>query len=137
VPSLAKARKIAGADGAPFPKIGFVNYVRILFHAMTGNAMGAARVLAKSKAFHVDVDPKDPDFAPINGVGVDDYAAINHDIWKDYQAKKFDEADRQAIIKRHNIDPAAFDASAKEWNDRIDRNGHVQMRYANTFVMMR
>lgn len=134
--TTAKRLRHAEPADADRSKLGFFLWVRVVFHALFGGARGAAKVLAKSKAFHVDIDPKDPDFAPVDGIGVDDYARINHDVWKRVKDAKSGAEEWAKVLADHRVDKAAYDAAAKVWNDRIDRNGHVQMRYANTFMAM-
>ena len=79
-----------------------------------------------------DIDPKDPDFAPVDGVDVDQYAHICKDIVD--VGQQADERKFEAILAEHKIERSAWTTIAETWNERVMRNPKVKMRYTATFL---
>ena len=79
-----------------------------------------------------EIDPDDPDFAPVDGVDVDQYAHICKDIVD--AGQQTDESKFTAILAEHKIERSAWTTIAETWNERVMRNPKVKMRYTATFL---
>jgi hypothetical protein len=78
------------------------------------------------------VDPNDPDFSPVEGVDIDQYAQICKEIVDGGQ--QTDEGKLKVILANHSIERSAWTPIADKWNQRIMRNPKVKMRYTATFL---
>jgi hypothetical protein len=79
-----------------------------------------------------EIDPNDPDFAPVDGVDIDQYAHICKDIVD--AGQQTDETKFKAILAEHKIERSAWTPIAETWNERVMRNPKVKMRYTATFL---
>ena len=79
-----------------------------------------------------EIDPSDPDFAPVDGVDVDEYAQICRSVVD--AGGQQDEAAFNRKIAEHGIDPEKWKAIAEAWNERVMRSEKVKLRYSRTFL---
>jgi hypothetical protein len=79
-----------------------------------------------------EIDPNDPDFAPVDGVGVDDYARICRAIVD--AGPGLDEAAMHAVVKAQGVEPAKWAHIGEVWNERVMRSNPVKLRYSAKFI---
>jgi hypothetical protein len=84
--------------------------------AQLGQAGGAAPVGAA---------PAGPDFEPIAGVALDQYAAVS----KGVAAYNYDQSKLVEIAASHGIPAPAWEAAFVGWNERIKRNPVVAKHF--------
>ena len=85
-------------------------------------AMQAQRGYAGGAA---SVDPVGPDFEPIAGVALDQFAAVS----KGVAAFNYDQSKLVEIAASHGIPALAWEAASHGWNDRIKANPAVAQRF--------
>ena len=100
-----------------------------------------AAVSAQQRAMGIDtadfggpsnapVADDDPIWAPIEGIGIDEYARVAK-IGSTQGVT--DEAGMAAVATNEGLDPAAWAAAAKGWTDRMGQNMAVGQRFRQHF----
>jgi hypothetical protein len=69
--------------------------------------------------------PAGPDFEPIAGVSLDQFAAVS----KGVAAFGYDQSRQVEVAASEGITAFAWDAAQRGWNERIQRNGAVAQRF--------
>lgn len=95
-------------------------------------ATGAAESLMEQVVKGAEIDPKDADFAPVEGVGVDEYATICKAIVN--AGPQADEQKALVIVAEHGVDASKWTQIVEVWNERVMRSNPVKMRYSATFI---
>jgi len=72
-----------------------------------------------------DVDPVGPDFEPIAGVELGQFAAVS----KGVAAFNYDQSKLVEIAVSRGIDASAWEAAHQGWNERIKRNPAVARHF--------
>src|SRR5262245_21078116 len=110
-----------------------VTALRMSRRVMKGDSDGAMRLAAKHGLLpHVDIDASDPDFAPVQGVGIDEYARVCAAERTSQLKHQFDQAALERIMQEHGHQPADWTPIANTWNERAMRKKKVQARYVET-----
>lgn len=99
--------------------------------AQQGDNEGVMKLAVKAGLLRSEIDPNDPDFAPVQGIDVDEYARICKAI---AHGGHTDEAALHRVLTDHGVDPAGWKAIAETWNERVMRSQPVKTRYAVTFL---
>jgi hypothetical protein len=95
-------------------------------------AIDSAESLMEHVVSGAEIDPNDPDFAPVEGVDVDQYARICKAIVD--AGPQPDELKALPIVAEHGVDASRWTQIAEVWNERVLRSGPVKMRYSATFI---
>jgi hypothetical protein len=69
--------------------------------------------------------PTGPDFEPIAGVSLDQFAAVS----KGVAAYNYDQSRLVEIAANRGIDAVSWDSASRGWNDRIKANPAVAQRF--------
>jgi len=70
-----------------------------------------------------------PDFEPIDGVTLEQFAAVS----KGVAAYNYDQSMLPQVAASKGIAPPAWDAAAQGWNERIRRNRGVAQRFNQVY----
>ena len=81
--------------------------------------------LAQAGGVHPGAAPAGPDFEPIDGVSLDQFAGIS----KSIAAFNYDQSKMPQIAASRGIPAFAWANAAQGWNDRIKRNPAVAQRF--------
>jgi hypothetical protein len=95
-------------------------------------ATEAVEQMLEQNLSNAQVDPTDPDFAPVEGVDVDRYAVICKKIVD--AGPQTDEKLALSIVEEHGVDPSKWTQIAEVWNERVMRSHPVKMRYSAVFM---
>jgi hypothetical protein len=95
-------------------------------------ATDSAESLMEQVVGGAEIDPNHPDFAPVEGVDVDQYARICKAIVN--AGPQPDEEKALAIVAEHGVDASRWTQIGEVWNERVLRSGPVKMRYSATFI---
>jgi len=95
-------------------------------------ATESAESLMQQVVSGAEIDPDDPDFAPVEGVDVDQYARICKVIVN--ACPQADEQRALGIVSEHGVDASRWMQIAEAWNERVRRSHAVKMRYSATFI---
>jgi hypothetical protein len=69
--------------------------------------------------------PTGPDFEPISGVSLEQFAAIS----KGVAAYNYDQTKLVEVAAQHNVGAVDWEDASKGWNDRIKANPAVAQRF--------
>jgi hypothetical protein len=92
---------------------------------MAAAQQAAMQAQAGVGAAPVDAAPVGPDFEPIAGVALDQYAAVS----KGVAAYNYDQSRLVEIAASHGIAAPAWEAAFAGWNERIKRNPGVAKHF--------
>ena len=81
--------------------------------------------MAHAGGAQADVDPVGPDFEPIAGVTLDQFAAVS----KGVAMFNYDQSKLVAVAASKGIPASAWEAAHQGWNDRIKGNPAVARRF--------
>lgn len=99
--------------------------------AKRGDNEGVMKPAVKAGLLRGEIDPEDADFAPVQGVDVDEYARICKAI---AHGGHTDEAGLRKVLADHGLESDTWKPIAETWNERIMRSQPVKNRYAATFL---
>ena len=74
-------------------------------------------------------DPRGPDFAPIAGVSVQQYAEICRDI----HATPDGDIKMKAIAQRHGVTPEPWNQAFDGWNARLRKNVAIAQAFSDSY----
>jgi hypothetical protein len=80
---------------------------------------------AQAGGAQAGVNPVGPDFEPIAGVALDQFAAVS----KGVAAYNYDQSKLVEIAASHGIPALAWETASHGWNDRIKGNPAVAQRF--------
>ena len=104
----------------------------ILRRAQSGDNLGAAELAYDAGLMpDAEIDPNDPDFAPVDGIDIDRYARICRAV---VDAGTTTDEDLAEVLRGHDVDPSTWTRIAEIWNERVMRSAAVKMRYGKVFV---
>jgi hypothetical protein len=81
--------------------------------------------MAHAGGAQAGVNPVGPDFEPIAGVALDQFAAVS----KGVAAYNYDQSKLVGIAASHGIPALAWETASHGWNDRIKGNPAVAQRF--------
>ena len=88
-------------------------------------AQAGGAYTAQAGGAPVDVDPVGPDFEPIAGVAIGQFAAVS----KGVAAFNYDPSKLVEIAASQGISAVAWEAAHQGWNERIKRNPAVARHF--------